>query len=254
MRNRTFGALAGAVAIAAGALAASYAAAAGGVAPYIAAAVADPGRPKADTDRDAARKPAEMLAFAGVRPGAKMAEMLPGGGYFTRIFSKAVGAGGHVYAIINPPSDPSKPPAIAAIASDPAYANVTVVSQPLASFSVPEPVDVVWTSQNYHDLHLKRFALDVAAVNRDVFNALKPGGVYVVLDHAALPGEPIDSADRYHRIDPAIVRKEVEAAGFEFVGQDDSLRNPQDPKNMPVFDASIRGHTDQFIYKFRKPK
>jgi len=253
MRRRTFGALIGTLVIGGGALAAWDAGAAAGVAPYVTAAVADSARPKADTDRDADRKPAEMLAFAGVKPGSKMAEILPGGGYFTRIFSKAVGPQGHVFAIINPPADPSKPPPIVAIAADTAYANVTIVSQPLTSFSVPEPVDIVWTSQNYHDLHLKRYNLDISAVNKDVFNALKPGGVYVVLDHSALPGEPIDAADRYHRIDPAIVRKEVEAAGFVFVGEDDTLRNSNDPKNVPVFDPSIRGHTDQFIYKFRKP-
>ncbi len=139
------------------------------------------------------------------------------------------------------------------IAKDPAYANVTDLAQSPAAFSTPEPVDLVWTSQNYHDLHLKRFNLDIAAVNADVFKALKPGGLYVIVDHAALAGEPIDAADRYHRIDPAIVRKEVEAAGFVFVAEDSSLRNPKDPKNILVFDPSIRGHTDQFIYKFRKP-
>lgn len=253
MRRRTFGALFGAVLISGGAFAAWDALAAGGVAPFISAAIADPGRPKADTDRDADRKPADMLAFAGVKPGSKIAEIIPGGGYFTRIFSKAVGPNGHVFAVINTPADPSKPPPIMAIAADPAYANVTVHAQPLATFTVPEPVDIVWTSQNYHDLHLARFKLDVAAVNKDVFNALKPGGIYIVLDHAALPGEPIDAADRLHRIDPAIVRKEVEAAGFLFVGEDMILHNPADPKTSPVFDPSIRGHTDQFIYKFRKP-
>jgi predicted methyltransferase len=249
MRKTVLGAL-GAVLLAGAGLSA-YAAAA--VAPYVAAAIADPARPKEDTDRDAARKPAEMLAFAGVKPGEKIAEMLPGGGYFTRIFAKAVGPKGKVYAVVPPATIDAKPP-VAAIAAAPGYANVVVLAQSPAALTTPEPVDLVWTSQNYHDLHLKRFNLDVAAVNKSVYAALKPGGLYVILDHAALAGEPVDAADRYHRIDPAIVRKEVEAAGFKFEAENSSLRNPADPHNILVFDPSIRGHTDQFIYKFRKPK
>lgn len=219
-----------------------------------AAAIADPGRPQADRDRDNDRKPLEMLVLAGIRPGMTVAEMLPGGGYFTRIFSKAVGPNGRVYAMIgSAPPNPERPPPVNAIAADPGYGNVTVLNQAFTAFAPPTPVDVVWTSQNYHDLHLARLNLDVAAVNRAVFNALRPGGLYVVLDHAAAPGAPVNVADTLHRIDPAIVRREVEAAGFEFVGENDSLRNPADPHTTNVFDASIRGRTDQFILIFRRP-
>ena len=254
MQRRMIAVMLSVIAIAAGGLIALKSQAKGAATPaYVTAAIADKGRPKADTDRDADRKPAEMLAFAGIKPGTKIAELIPGGGYFTRIFSKAVGAKGHVYAVNPPVADPTKPAPVKAIGDDPAYKNVTVLYQSPAALAVPEPVDVVWTSQNYHDLHLARFNLDLAKVNADVFKALKPGGLYIVLDHAALAGEPVDAADRYHRIDPAIVRKEVEAAGFVFVSENNSLRNPKDPKNILVFDPSIRGHTDQFIYKFRKP-
>lgn len=220
-----------------------------------AAAVADAGRPQADRDRDAVRKPLDMLTIAGVHPGTNMVEMLPGGGYFTRIFSKAVGPEGHVYALIgNRPPAPGRPaPAVIAISRDPAYANVAVNTQAFTAFMPPAPVDLVWTSENYHDLHLSALNLDVAAVNHQVFLALRPGGLFVVVDHAALPGTPVTAADTLHRIDPAIVRQEVEAAGFRFVRQSNVLRNPADPHTIPVFDPAIRGHTDQFVLVFRRP-
>jgi predicted methyltransferase len=119
---------------------------------------------------------------------------------------------------------------------------------------LPEKAELVWTSQNYHDLHLARLNLDVAAVNRAVYEALKPGGLYVIVDHAAAAGTGLDVPDKLHRIDPAIVRREVEAAGFRFEGESTVLRNPADDHTLLVFDPAIRGHTDQFVFKFRKPK
>src|SRR6185436_13704917 len=153
-----------------------------------------------------------------------------------------------------PTTEGAQTPAVQAIAADAAYANVSVNPQPFTTLDLPEKVDLVWTSQNYHDLHLKRFNLDVGAVNKAVFAALKPGGYYIVLDHAAATGSPVDVADTLHRIDPAIVRREVEAAGFKYVGEDSALRSTTDDHSKSVFDPAIRGHTDQFIYKFRKPK
>lgn len=221
----------------------------------IAAAVADPARPAEDMARDADRKPAEMLAFAEVRPGEVVGDFLPGGGYFTRIFAKAVGPKGKVYAIISEAqAKAEKPPAVSAIAADPGYGNVEVVAAQFQSLSLPQKADMIWTSQNYHDLHLKRLALDVAAVNKAVFDALKPGGLYVVLDHAAAAGSPVETADSLHRIDPAVVKAELEAAGFKFVGESTALRNPADDHTKAVFDPAVRGHTDQFIYKFKKPE
>ncbi|CAN7254322.1 methyltransferase domain-containing protein [Phenylobacterium sp. LjRoot225] len=218
-------------------------------------AIADPGRPAADVARDADRKPAEMLAFAEVKPGEVVAELLPGGGYFTRIFSKAVGPKGRIYAVVTEAqAKAEKPPAVNAIAADPAYANVKVVAAQFAALALPEKVDLIWTSQNYHDLHLAKYNDDVAAVNRAIYQALKPGGLYVVLDHAAAAGTGLDIPDKLHRIDPAIVRREVEAAGFRFEGESSVLRNPADDHTLQVFDPAIRGHTDQFVYKFRKPK
>jgi predicted methyltransferase len=229
-------------------------------APTIAAAVADKGRPAADIERDAERKPAEMLAFAGVKPGQTVVDLIPGGGYFTRIFSKAVGPTGTVYAVSGPPrasSDPAKPaptPAQDTIAADAAYGNVKSLHIPLtAGVVIPTKADVVWTSQNYHDLHNVPNA-DLLAFNKSVYAALKPGGVFVVLDHAAATGAPADVTNTLHRIEPSVVRKEVEAAGFKFDGESKVLASAADDHTKKVFDPAIRGHTDQFVYKFRKPK
>ena len=220
----------------------------------IAAAVADPARPAADRERDAERKPAACLAFAGVHSGMAIAELFPGKGYFTRIFSRVVGPHGQVYELVPPPRKPGSPVAVKAIAADPHYDhNITVLQGPIADFHLPQPVDLVWTSQNYHDLH-NIPGLDVAAFDRAVYAALKPGGIFLVLDHAAPAGSGLSDTATLHRIDPAAAKKEILSAGFEFVGESDVLRNPSDPHTKVVFDPSIRGHTDQFIYKFRKPK
>jgi predicted methyltransferase len=242
----------------AAALAAATAASAGPAVPSnIAAAVADPGRPKADVERDAERHPAESLAFARVKRGAVVADLLPGAGYFTRIFAKAVGPRGHVYAIV--PKEianafPKSVEVINALAADPAYANVTVLIEPINALSAPKPLDLLWTSQNYHDLHDPLLGpADLTKVNRAVFAALKPGGTYLVLDHAAEPGSGLRDTNTLHRIDPAAVEAEVTAAGFILAARSDLLRNPADPHTAKVFDPSVRGRTDQFILKFRKP-
>ncbi|HEX5377576.1 MAG TPA: methyltransferase [Phenylobacterium sp.] len=224
--------------------------------PTVVAAVADKGRPEADTKRDAARKPAEMLEFAGVKPGQTVADFLPGGGYFTRIFSKAVGPKGTVYAIISEQqaANKEKPPAVSLISTSADYSNLKVVAANFQTLTLPTPADVIWTSRNYHDLHLTRLNLDVAAVNKSIFNALKPGGYYIVLDHAGAAGSGLDAPNTLHRIDPAIVRTELEAAGFKYVGESKVLANPADDHTKPVFDGTIQDHTDQFIFKFQRPK
>jgi len=221
----------------------------------IVAAVADTGRPEADTKRDAQRKPAAMVAFAEVGPGSKVGEIIPGGGYFTRVFAKTVGPTGKVYTTVSPPqpNQPDRTAAVKAIAAEAAYSNVQVVETSYLDMKVPEPLDVIWTSQNYHDLHLKRLNLDVGAINRQVLKVLKPGGLYIVLDHAAAAGSGLRDADTLHRIDPATVKAELLAAGFEYVGESKELSNTSDDKSKSVFDGSLRGNTDQFVYKFRKP-
>ena len=216
------------------------------------ASIGDPGRPAADVARDASRKPADMLAFGGIKAGDNVLELLPGGGYFTRIFSKQVGPGGHLFAAVPDPKGPDAEPAAAAIAASPGYANVTVV--PIVPLPAMPPLDVIWTSWNYHDLHLTRVHADMLATDRQWFSILKPGGVVVIVDHAALPGSPpVETADKLHRIDPAVVKSEMAAAGFVFDGETDVLKNPADPHTALVFDPSIRGKTDQFAFRFKKP-
>lgn len=213
----------------------------------VAAAVADASRPEADKARDAARKPTEMLTFAGVKPGDKVVELLPGGGYFTRVLSAAVGPTGKVYAAV-PANDIDK--AKAALQKG----NVEVITLSAKDFKTPELVDVMFTAQNYHDFHLKQLALDVPSVDQTLYGTIKPGGTLLIIDHAAVSGAPVEVADSLHRIDPAIVKREVESAGFKFVGEDNALRNPADDKTVNVFDPKVRGKTDQFVYKFQKPK
>jgi predicted methyltransferase len=223
---------------------------------YLTAAVADKARPEADSKRDADRKPAEMLAFAGVKPGQTVVDFMMGGGYFTRILSPAVGPKGKVYGYQSAEFVSFRKAYGTeqdTVVAD--YKNVTPLRAPVASAGLPDNVDLVLTVQNYHDLHLKAFPAGTAdAVNKEIFKALKPGGVYLVADHAAAAGAPIEVADSLHRIDPAIVRREVEAAGFKLAAEDDKLlANPSDPHTENVF-RSIRGHTDQFVMKFVKPK
>jgi predicted methyltransferase len=221
---------------------------------YIESAVADQHRPAADTALDAARKPAETLAFMGVKPGQTVADFLPGGGYFTRLLADSVGPKGKVFAVSPPPpANSTRPNPLADISKD--YPNVELVPAPLSGFKLPQQVDVFWTAQNFHDLYLTRFNLDVPAVVKNIYDSVKPGGEFVVLDHVAATGaDVVPTANTLHRIDPAAARKTIEAAGFKDEGESKVLANPADDHTKNVFDASIRHHTDQFIYKFRKPK
>jgi predicted methyltransferase len=224
---------------------------------YITAAVNDTGRPDADKQRDADRKPGALLAFAGVKPGTKIVDLIPGGGYFTRIFAKAVGDKGYVYAYIPSELDPyilKKYGSTDVSKMFAAYPNVAVVHAPINKFVVPEQVDIVWTSDNYHDLHDPFFApADLSVINKQIFAALKHGGTFMVVDHAAPDGSGLSDTDTLHRIDEAVVKKEVEAAGFKLVAESSVLRNKGDDRTTKVFDSAIRGKTDQFVLKFRKP-
>lgn len=217
----------------------------------IAAAVADSGRPEADKARDGARKPAEIVAFAGVRPGDKVAEFLPGGGYYTRILAKAVGPQGHVYLLV-PAGFAQRPgglDGLNALAAQ--YGNITVVATDLTNFTLPEPVDLAWTTENYHDMH-NGPTPSFAGINEATFRALKPGGIYFVEDHSAAPGTGTTVTSTLHRIDPAAVIDEVTAAGFALDAQSDLLANPADPKTAGVRDPSVQGETEKFALRFRK--
>lgn len=223
---------------------------------YVTAAIDDTARPDEDKKLDEERLPSDMLAFAGIKPGMKVMDLIPGRGYFTRLFAKAVGDKGYVYSYQPTEFDAfnkGKPAPIKAVATE--YKNVSAIDAPINSLTAPELLDVVWTSQNYHDLH-DSFAkpADLAIINKAVFAALKPGGLYIILDHAAAAGSGLRDTETLHRIDEATVKQEVLAAGFKLVGESNILRNPKDPHDKVVFDPSIRHHTDEFILKFMKPR
>lgn len=228
---------------------------------YIDAAVASPLRSPRDVARDAGQRPAEVLAFAGVKPGDKVADFWPTPPYSTALLSGVVGAKGHVYAIIPAKLFADVPQAEAKVRGDlTPYPNVTLLVQPFDKFATPESLDVVWLGKIYHDFPnaTEMGPLDIAAVDRAVFRALKPGGVLIVIDHAARVGSGFrdteaDDAKRVHRIDPEIVKADLKAAGFELIATSDLLANPADDHLTSAFDPAIRNRTDRFILKFRKP-
>lgn len=244
MKNILFGASLLAIGLCGAALAAPLPA-------YVAKAVADPARPKTDSERDALRAPGETLAFVGVKPGMKVAEFFPAGGYYTRMISDVVGPAGKVYGIENPKWDKGQD---AKMAAEPGRGNVAIqMMQTFGGFTLPEKVDVVWTTQNYHDLHVKEYGnLDIADFNRRVHDALKPGGIYFVLDHQANPGTDEAAIAKLHRIEKAQVIREVTAAGFKLVGEDKALARATDDHTKMSSDPAIRSHTDQFMLKFQK--
>lgn len=224
--------------------------------PAIQAALAAPNRTAEDKARDATRKPAELLSFAGVKPGDKVADFIMGGGYFTKILAGAVGPNGRVYAY--QPAEFIGFRAAYADDQDKAVqglANVVPSRPSLGAVSFPEPLDAIITVQNYHDLHLSMAPPGFAStVAKKLFDSLKPGGVLLVVDHVANTDPEFKAPNTLHRIDPAAARKEIEGAGFVFDGELDILRNTSDPHTANVFTPEIRGKTDQFVHRYRKPQ
>jgi len=219
-------------------------------------AMADPRRPAEDVALDAQRRGDAVLELANIQPGWKVADIMQGAGYFTRLFVAKAGPTGTVYAW-SPDEFMRTKPVLYGDSLDilsKAYPQELVtLRSAFSDLAFPEPLDMVFTSQNYHDLHQRKFPADLAQqMNIKVFNALKPGGIYVVIDHVANP-DTANAPDTVHRIDPAVLRKEIEAAGFRFDGESSALRIPADDHTLMVMNPAIRGKTDQIIYKFRKP-
>ena len=246
----------------AAALVTSLSAGAGAIPPYVTAAVENPARPAADRARDPGQRPAELLAFAGVKPGDRIADFWPAPPYSTALLSGVAGPTGRVYAILPAKLVRETPQAEADVKARLApFANVTLLVQPFDAFAVPERLDLVWMGKIYHDFPnvAEMGPIDIAAVHRAVFRALKPGGVYLIVDHAAAPGsgyldtEP-DMAKRLHRIDPEVVRRQVEAAGFRLAAESRILANPADNHTKSVFAPEMRNATDRFVFKFVKPR
>lgn len=215
------------------------------------ASVADPRRPAEDVARDALRHPIDMMDFMHLMPGDAIADVRPEEGYFTRLFAPVVGPTGHVYAVV-PNQTAAREDGFADTLAT-TYPNVSRVTGALETMSFDRPLDVVFMGQEYHDFVIPRFNVDVARMNGAVFAALKPGGLYVILDHQSAPGAGVSVVGTLHRIEASALRAQVEAAGFIFDGESTAVANPADDHSLTVFDPAIRGRTDQFVYRFRKP-
>ena len=219
----------------------------------IASAVADPIRPAGYRAADAFRKPAETLAFSGVRPGMSVGEFYPGGGYFTRMLSDVVGPSGHIFTIENAGWNDSVKDDRAMLAEG-KWNNVSLDVEPFGKVKFEQPLDLVWVTQNYHDLKIAKYGkVDTVAFDRAVFDALKPGGIFFLLDHQGWPGMSEQDIEKVHRIDKAQVIKEVTSVGFKLAGEGSFLHRPADDHHLSIFDPKIRGRTDQYALKFVKP-
>ena len=220
----------------------------------IARAIANPARSADARATDASRKPAETLAFAGVKPGMIVGEFYPGGGYFTPMLSAIVGPKGHVYGIENQVWKPAVA-ADKALLAEGKWANVSIEVLPFGTVKFPKPLDLAWITQNYHDLKIAEYGkVDTVAFDRAVYKALKPGGVFLILDHQAPVGMTDADIPEMHRISRDVVIKEVTSAGFKLAAEGKFLRRPGDDHSKPIFDKSIQGQTDQYALKFVKPR
>ena len=220
-----------------------------------AAIVASPDRRATDRTNDVRRKPAQMLAFIGVRPGMTALDLSAGGGYTSELLARAAGPGGRVYAQVAPRAG-GAPPSFATLserAKNLTGANIVPVllpyDEPVAAEVPAQALDLVTMMFNYHDLG--HMGVDRAGMNRAVFGALKPGGVYVIADHAGRPGTGISESDTLHRVEADFVRREIETAGFRFVDQADFLRNPADPRDRET--PADGQPKDEFVLKFVRP-
>lgn len=220
----------------------------------ISRAVADPARPAGYRAADAFRKPAETLAFSGVRPGMTVGEFYAAGGYFTRMLSDVVGPEGHIYTMENAGWNNSYKDDQAMLAEG-KWKNVSLDKAPFGTVRFPKPLDLAWVTQNYHDLKIPKYGpVDTVAFDKAVYEALKPGGIFFVLDHQGWPGMATADIEKVHRIDKAQVIQEVTSAGFKLASEGTFLHRPTDDAHLPIFDPKVRGHTDQFALKFVKPK
>ena len=211
--------------------------------------------PPADALTDPTMKAPEVIAFMKLRPGDKVADIVAG--RFVRALSQTVGPTGKVYAVEPAEMIKAHPQVLTimqGLMAMPAYSNIVLSTDPINALALPHGLDAVFIRQDYHDLYDKFMGpADVPLFNRHVFEALRPGGVYVVLDHAAAAGSGLRDTDTLHRIDVAAVKAEVTGAGFVFDGESPILANPADDHTKFVFDPAVHGKTDQFLLRFRKP-
>ena len=216
-------------------------------APDFQALLASPDRSDADRTNDVRRKPAQLLAFYGVRPGMRVADLGAIGGYNAELLARAVGPSGKVYA----QNSMNYAARMDERMKKPVMQNVVPVVRDFEDPLPPEAreLDLVTFNFFYHDtVHL---GVDRARMNRAVFSALKPGGIYIVADHSGRPGTGTTETKSLHRIEESVERSEIEAAGFRFVAEGGFLRNPEDPRDAPVFKP--KQPNDEFVLKFVKP-
>jgi predicted methyltransferase len=217
-----------------------------------AAIVASPDRTAADRENDARRKPVDVLAFIGAKPGMTALDVSAARGYTTELIARAVGPTGTVIGQSPMPSNgnAAPPPAFVERQKNPNLAHMKFVRRPFEDPVPPEykgKLDLVTLMFNYHDMgHLK---VDRAKLNRSVYEGLKPGGMFVIADHSGRPGTGISESGTLHRIEEAFLIKEVEAAGFKLAARGDFLANPQDPRDQ----AEPPFHKDEFVLKFVRP-
>ncbi|HEV3312683.1 MAG TPA: class I SAM-dependent methyltransferase [Chloroflexota bacterium] len=205
-------------------------------------------------------KLSELIRFARVEAGSTVIDVYPGDGDWTRLFSDIVGPEGRVYSFVPAEIAHVKNDSVGlmrTLAKEPGRENVEAVSAELVAMpDVTQPADVLWLHLFYHDLHtalMQKKGATAAEFNRAVYERLKPDGCYVIVDHAAAAGAGTSATQSLHRIDPASVRKEVEAAGFVLDAESTMLASKDDPHSIKVFDPSIKGETDRFVYRFVKP-
>jgi len=229
--------------------------------PDFAAAVAAPGRTQAHRTLDEVRRPAEVLAFMGLRRGDRALDYFTGSGYYAELMAQAVGPQGSVVGW-NSASFNSNPEIRASLDGISARnANATFTASPVTQLSfAPNAFDFVMMHLVYHDAYWEstRFNLpriDPNTVTRAIYQTLKPGGIVAVIDHVANPGrETRAEVEANHRILPETIRADFERAGFVLEAESQLLRNPQDDRSVNVFNPAIRGRTDRIMYRFRKPR
>jgi predicted methyltransferase len=216
---------------------------------YVKKAVQSPDRTSAMSARDADRKPAELLALSGVKPGDKVVEFAAFGHYFTTLLSSIVGEKGSVLMVDLPYTEARSGAPSREFTSK--HKNATYQVVDYNALTLPDDVDVVFNVLYYHDLPINN--IDTAKLNAKIFKALKPGGIFFLVDHNAKPGSGTSTTKDLHRIDPEVIKKEVKAAGFELVEDSKLLANPDDDHSWGPMSPGKRGTTDQSVLKFRKP-
>lgn len=231
-----------------------------GQAAAVTAAIASPDRPAADREQDARRHPQQVLEFAGVAPGMYVVDVFSAGGYYTELLARVVGAKGQVIAYNNPPYAQFAAKGIAARYAGDRLPNVKQVTSTIEELKlIPSSQDAAIFIMSYHDLYWRPAdgswpATDPMLLLGKLHAALKPGGVVVVQDHVATAGgDPVVTVDKLHRIDPAVVKRDFEKAGFVLEAESPIFAHPDDDHTTLVFDEAIRGRTDQFLFRFRKP-